>query len=112
MGQRKEPRNEIRFIMGLKDMIKQDMNPIWSDVLKRHKIKSIFANLVYEHTIHPSKRNTRDVYENIKRIRRSLNGQFLYSFNLTRALEEHPEITKQTWLDINLQINERTNALN
>jgi len=96
--------------MSLNALILNKMPAEWETILKRHKVFGIFTKMVYEHSIHKSRRYTNWCKENCIVLRRTLNGNFLNSFNLDKAVEEYPKYSKEFWINIDLEINQLKNS--
>lgn len=92
--------------MSLNALILNKIPSEWETILKRHKVFGIFTRMVYDHSIHKSRRTTNWCKENCIVLRRTLNGNFLNSFNLERAVKEHPKYSKEFWINIDLEINQ------
>ena len=92
--------------MSLNALILNKIQPEWETVLKRHRVFGIFTRMVYEHSIHKSRRTTNWCKENCIVLKRTLNGSFLNSFNIEKAIKDYPIYSKEFWMNINFEINQ------
>ena len=95
--------------MSLNALILNKIQPEWETILKRHKVFGIFVRMIYDHSIHKSRRTANWCKENCIVLRRTLSGNFLNSFNLERAIKEYPNYSKEFWINIDLEINQLKN---
>lgn len=94
---------------GLRGLIRDNMPKEWEVILKRHRVYRMYVDCVYEHNIHKSRRHQFWWKENAIKLKRSLNGMFLYSINLDKIVsDQHP---KSFWIQLNQEINELINNL-
>ena len=92
--------------MSLNALILDKVQPEWEIILKRHRVFGIFTKMIYEHSIHKSRRTTNWCKENCVVLKRTLNGNFLNSFNLEKAVNEYPKYSKEFWINIAIEINQ------
>lgn len=94
---------------GLRGLIRDHMPKEWEIILKRHRVYKIYVECVYEHNIHISRRHQSWWKENAVKLKRSLNGMFLYSINLDKIISD--QYPKSFWIQLNQEINELINNL-
>lgn len=92
---------------GLKGLIRDHMPKEWEIILKRHRVYGLYVDCVYEHNIHKSRRHQIWWKENAIRLKRSLNGMFLFCINLDKiSTDKYP---KSFWRQLDAEINELIN---
>ena len=92
---------------GLKGLIRDKMPNEWEIILKRHRVYRLYVDCVYEHNIHVSRRHKSWLKENSIRLKKSLEGMFLFCVNLDLiSSEKYP---KSFWRQLDAEINELIN---